>query len=156
MAFAFPFIGDKMVEAGYEELAWKIILVLLCVFAFYSSMIKLLVFGFVSQFDASTNFIALFMLGCATNGFVVLVLQVIVLLFMYRNDVVKAAYVYFFAAGTLLIICQLLFLNLFRYKIITDKTNPTEEVEMIFDNNFSTNLNSKKMKQMPGAKKSVL
>jgi len=72
------------------------------------------------------------MLGCASNGFVVLVLQVIILVFMDRTEVVKAAYVYFFAAGTLLVICLLLFLNMFRYKIITDKTNPEEEeiVEM--------------------------
>ena len=67
------------------------------------------------------------MLGCATNGFCVLIIQSIVLLVMDRKDVTKASYVYFITCAIILFICLVLFRNMLRYPLVDDKLNPKEE-----------------------------
>jgi len=73
---------------------------------------------------------SLFMLGCATNGFAVLIIQSTVLLVMQNSqesDVIKASYVYFVTCAVILFVCLLLFRNMLKYPIIDEKLNPPKE-----------------------------
>ena len=73
---------------------------------------------------------SLFMLGCATNGFAVLIIQSTVLVVMDNtkvSDVVKASYVYFITCAIILTVCLILFRNMLKYPIIDNKLNPPKE-----------------------------
>lgn len=93
----------------------------------YMAMVKLLMFGFVSQFDESeTKFMSLFMLGTASPGFVVMIIQSAILTAMDYSDVIKTSYVYFSICAVILAICLALFLNVLKYPIIREKLFPTK------------------------------
>ena len=73
---------------------------------------------------------SLFMFGCASNGFVVLVLQIIVLLVMDRKNVVEASYVYFYTTAVILICCLVLFRKMLKFPLIARKLSPKTEKDL--------------------------
>ena len=75
ISYSMPFMVHLLSAAGYNDMAWIIVLVELTVFAVYSAMVNALLTGFYAQFpEKKTGFVAMFFAGAATNALIVLVI----------------------------------------------------------------------------------
>lgn len=74
---------------------------------------------------------ALFMLGCASSGFVVLLIQSAILVVLDVKDVTRNSFIYFGICALVLITILILFLNMLKYPIIAEKLAPltTDQVK---------------------------
>jgi len=111
ISYSMPFMVHLLSQAGYNDLAWKLVLAELVVFAVYSAIVNALLTGFYAQFpEKKTGFVGMFFAGAATNALIVLMIQVVVLLAMNANDTYRTSIAYFVTAGAIITSCVFAFI----------------------------------------------